>query len=127
MSRKPCCGRRGLLFARFNLAARIVLRNGDATAFDPVRLLALHGFDRVFISYALSIIPAWREVVRRAAACVAPGGKLFIVDFGDFGSYPKLLRRAQLAWPRRFSVVPDSRDGSEDQYACGTNGIHGSY
>jgi S-adenosylmethionine-diacylgycerolhomoserine-N-methlytransferase len=92
--------------ARSNLAARIVLRNGDATAFDPVRLFGLHGFDRVFISYALSIIPAWREVVRRAAACVAPGGKLFIVDFGDFGSYPKLLRRAQLAWLRRFSVVP---------------------
>ena len=91
---------------RLNLAARIVLRNGDATAFDPGRLFALHGFDRVFISYALSMIPAWREVVRRAAACVAPGGELFIVDFGDFGSYPKLLRRAQLAWLRRFSVVP---------------------
>ena len=91
---------------RLNLAARIVLCNGDATAFDPGRLFALHGFDRVFISYALSMIPAWREVVRRAAACVAPGGELFIVDFGDFGSYPKLLRRAQLAWLRRFSVVP---------------------
>ncbi|MGA8771547.1 MAG: class I SAM-dependent methyltransferase [Rhodomicrobium sp.] len=36
--------------ARFNLAARIVLRKGDATAFDPVRLFAVHGFDRVFIS-----------------------------------------------------------------------------
>jgi S-adenosylmethionine-diacylgycerolhomoserine-N-methlytransferase len=36
--------------ARFNLAARIVLRNGDATAFEPVHLFAVHGFDRVFIS-----------------------------------------------------------------------------
>jgi S-adenosylmethionine-diacylgycerolhomoserine-N-methlytransferase len=92
--------------ARFNLAARIVLRNGDATAFDPVQLFALRGFDRVFISYALSMIPAWREVVRHAAACIAPGGKLFIVDFGEFGGYPEMLRRAQLAWLRRFSVVP---------------------
>jgi S-adenosylmethionine-diacylgycerolhomoserine-N-methlytransferase len=92
--------------ARFNLSARIVLRSGDATAFDPEQLFALHGFDRVFISYALSMIPAWREVVRHAVACVAPGGKLFIVDFGDFGSYPELLRRAQLAWLRRFSVAP---------------------
>jgi S-adenosylmethionine-diacylgycerolhomoserine-N-methlytransferase len=76
------------------------------SAVDPVHLFALHGFDRVFISYALSMIPAWREVVRHAAALVAPGGKLFIVDFGNFGSYPELLRRAQLAWLRRFSVVP---------------------
>jgi S-adenosylmethionine-diacylgycerolhomoserine-N-methlytransferase len=36
--------------ARFNLAARIVLRKGDATAFDPAHLFAVHGFDRVFIS-----------------------------------------------------------------------------
>ena len=92
--------------ARCGLAARIVLRNGDATAFDSGQLFALQGFDRVFISYALSMIPAWRDVVRHGAACVAPGGKLFITDFGDFGSYPALLRGAQLAWLRRFSVVP---------------------
>jgi|SRR5208337_510190 len=92
--------------ARCGLGARIVLRKGDATAFDPKQLFALSGFDRVFISYALSMIPAWRDVVRHAATCVAPGGKLFIVDFGDFGSYPALLRRVQLAWLRRFSVVP---------------------
>ncbi|MGA8770225.1 MAG: class I SAM-dependent methyltransferase, partial [Rhodomicrobium sp.] len=40
--------------ARFNLAARIVLRNGEATAFDPGRPFAVHGFGRVFISCALS-------------------------------------------------------------------------
>jgi len=92
--------------ARCGLGARIVLRKGDATAFDPEQLFALHGFDRVFISYALSMIPAWRDVVRHAAACVAPGGKLLIVDFGDFSHYPALVRRAQSAWLRRFSVVP---------------------
>jgi len=92
--------------ARCGLAARIVLRKGDATAFDSEQLFAIQSFDRVFISYALSMIPAWRDVVRHAAACVAPGGKLLIVDFGDFGRYPVLVRRAQSAWLRRFSVVP---------------------
>ncbi len=92
--------------ARCGLASRVVLGKGDATAFDPQQLFALQGFDRVFISYALSMIPAWRDVVRHAATCVAPGGELFIVDFGDFGSYPAFLRRVQLAWLRRFSVVP---------------------
>ena len=91
---------------RCGLTARVVLRKGDATAFDSEQLFALHRFDRVFISYALSMIPPWREVVRQAAACVTPGGKLFIVDFGDFGSYPALVRSAQLAWLRRFSVLP---------------------
>ena len=92
--------------ARRGLAAGIVLRKGDATAFDPSELFALDGFDRVFISYALSMIPAWRDVVRQAAACVAPGGELFIVDFGNFERYPAFLRSAQLAWLRRFSVEP---------------------
>ncbi len=92
--------------ARRSLAARIVLRKGDATAFDPANLFALHSFDRIFISYALSMIPAWRDVVRHAATCVAPGGELFIVDFGDFERYPAFLRSAQLAWLRFFSVVP---------------------
>jgi S-adenosylmethionine-diacylgycerolhomoserine-N-methlytransferase len=98
-SARSSVGRRGL-------AARIVLREGDAAAFDLRQLFALDGFDRVFISYALSMIPAWRDVVRHAGACLAPGGKLFIVDFGDFDGYPALLRRIQLAWLRHFSVVP---------------------
>ncbi len=91
---------------RCNLSARILLRKGDAAAFDPQRLFALQGFDRVFISYALSMIPAWRDVVRQAAACVGPQGQLYIVDFGDFGGYPTIVRRAQLAWLRHFSVAP---------------------
>ena len=91
---------------RNGLASRIILRAGDATAFDPQKLFALDGFDRVFISYALSMIPPWEDVVRRAAAAVAAGGQLHIVDFGDFEGYPGLLRSAQLAWLRRFSVVP---------------------
>ena len=91
---------------RNDFASRIVLKAGDATAFDPQHLFALDGFDRVFISYALSMIPPWQDVVRRAAAAVAPGGHLLVVDFGDFERYPRLLRSAQLAWLRRFSVVP---------------------
>ena len=92
--------------ARDGFAARITLATGDATAFDTDALFGVHSFDRVFISYALSMIPAWTNVVRSAAACVAPGGKLLIIDFGDFAQYPSGLRRAQHAWLRRFSVTP---------------------
>ncbi len=92
--------------ARSGLNARIVLGRADATVFDSAELFGVQCFDRVFISYSLSMIPPWPEVVKRAAASLAPGGKMHIVDFGDFDRYPALIRRAQLLWLRRFSVRP---------------------
>jgi S-adenosylmethionine-diacylgycerolhomoserine-N-methlytransferase len=92
--------------ARSGFRSRIFVAKGDATNFDGPALFGPDGFDRVFISYALSMIPDWREVVRQAAASLAPGGKLLILDFGDFEGYPGFLRRAQLAWLSRFSVTP---------------------
>jgi S-adenosylmethionine-diacylgycerolhomoserine-N-methlytransferase len=92
--------------ARRDLTARIALGCGDATAFQPAELFGRDSFDRVFVSYALSMIPPWQDALRHSAAQLAPGGELHIVDFGDFERYPALLRHAQLAWLRRFSVVP---------------------
>ncbi len=92
--------------SRHGLRARIVLGQGDATAFQPAALFGRDGFERIYISYSLSMIPVWEDAVRHAMAQLAPGGELHIVDFGDFARYPALLRRAQLAWLRRFSVVP---------------------
>lgn len=92
--------------ARAGLSNRIALAQADATLFSPEALFGEPAFDRVFISYTLSMIPPWRETVEQAARCVAPGGALRIVDFGDFAAYPGLLRRAQIAWLERFSVKP---------------------
>lgn len=91
---------------RSGFAERITLAAGDATSFDAGALFGVRVFERVFISYTLSMIPGWRDVVRQAANHVAPGGALLIVDFGDFARYPALLRRAQHAWLARFSVTP---------------------
>ncbi len=92
--------------ARSGTRSRIILEKGDATSFDPAKLFGPARFDRVFISYSLSMIPEWRDVVRGAAACLSPKGQLVILDFGDFEGYPGLLRSAQLAWLARFSVRP---------------------
>lgn len=92
--------------ARRGLQSRIVLGNADAAAFQPEELFGCISFDRIFVSYALSMIPGWQGAFRHAAAQLSPRGELHIVDFGDFERYPALLRRAQLAWLRRFSVVP---------------------
>ena len=84
----------------------ITLAAGDATTFDGETLFGVAAFDRVFISYTLSMIPTWRDVMVCAAASVAPGGSLHIVDFGDFAGYPRWAVALQRAWLRRFSVTP---------------------
>lgn len=120
--------------ARRGYENRVLLKAGDATTFDPVALFGSPGFDRVFISYSLSMIPFWGDVVRRAAACVTPHGALHIVDFGDFAQYPAFLRRAQLAWLRRFGVVPIPAFEKEiasladmSGFAAETARLYGSY
>jgi S-adenosylmethionine-diacylgycerolhomoserine-N-methlytransferase len=63
-------------------------------------------FERVFISYALSMIPEWEMALVQAARCVAPGGKLEIVDFGQQDELPALWKRALFGWLERFHVSP---------------------
>ena len=74
--------------------------------FDPVVLFGRPTFDRVFISYALSMIPDWRRALAQAARCVAPGGRLEIVDFGQQDELPGLWRRLLFGWLSHFHVVP---------------------
>jgi S-adenosylmethionine-diacylgycerolhomoserine-N-methlytransferase len=120
--------------ARAGLSERIRLAAGDATAFDAAALFGVKSFGRVFISYALSMIPDWTEVVKCAAACVATGGALLIIDFGDFAGYPSLVQRAQHAWLRRFSVtpIPDfekriSALAGEIGFTAATEQLYGGY
>src|SRR6201987_889724 len=46
--------------ARAGLSSRISIAQADAAALDPLALFGHAQFDRVIISYALSIIPSWR-------------------------------------------------------------------
>jgi S-adenosylmethionine-diacylgycerolhomoserine-N-methlytransferase len=100
-----------LATARANVAAaglsgRIALAAGDATAFDAEQRLGVADFDRVFVSYALSMIPAWENAAAQAAARLAPGGRLMIVDFGDQGGWPRWFRKALRGWLAKFHVTP---------------------
>jgi S-adenosylmethionine-diacylgycerolhomoserine-N-methlytransferase len=100
-----------LATARANVAAaglsgRIALARADATAFDPQALFGVAAFDRVFISYALSMIPPWRQACAEAAAHLKAGGALHVVDFGDQGALPGWFRNALRGWLTRFEVTP---------------------
>jgi S-adenosylmethionine-diacylgycerolhomoserine-N-methlytransferase len=92
--------------ARAGLAPRIALAQADATAFDPQGLFSCARFERVMISYALSMIPPWREALARALDVVAPGGSLNIVDFGDCAGLPGPFKAGLRRWLATFDVTP---------------------
>jgi S-adenosylmethionine-diacylgycerolhomoserine-N-methlytransferase len=91
---------------RAGLTRSIRLARADAANFDTNSLFARATFDRVFFSYSLSMIPPWREALRRAEAHVAPGGRLHIVDFGQQERLPAWWRALLFAWIGRFHVTP---------------------
>jgi S-adenosylmethionine-diacylgycerolhomoserine-N-methlytransferase len=80
-------------------------RVADATAFTP-REFGVSGFDRILISYALSMIPDWECAVDSAMNALAPGGELHIVDFGQQEGLPGWFVRLLKAWLRKFHVSP---------------------
>jgi S-adenosylmethionine-diacylgycerolhomoserine-N-methlytransferase len=92
--------------ARAGLSARVALGQGDATAFDPDALFGCAKFERVMISYALSMIPPWRDALEHALDVVAPGGSLHLVDFGDCAGLPDPFRTALRRWLAAFDVTP---------------------
>ena len=92
--------------ARAGLSGRVAVAQADATAFDAEALFGVARFERVFISYALSMIPPWREVLPRGTAALAPNGSLHIVDFGDCGELPGAFRGVLKAWLAAFGVHP---------------------
>jgi len=93
------------------MADRVVLAQGDACRFDPQTLFGRADFERVFISYALSMIPDWEGALRQAAGCVAAGGKLEVVDFGQQDALPGVWKRALFGWLAKFHVSPRAELG----------------
>jgi S-adenosylmethionine-diacylgycerolhomoserine-N-methlytransferase len=91
---------------RAGLRDRVQLAQGDAAAFDAEALFGRARFDRIVISYALSMIPPWRAALMRAADTLAPGGSLHVVDFGDCAGLPPPFRAALHAWLAAFDVTP---------------------
>ncbi len=92
--------------AKAGLERRIGLAQADATGFDPQVLFGHAGFDRIVISYALSMIPPWQGVVAEALRRLSPGGSLHIVDFGDQAGLPGPFKAVLLRWLALFHVTP---------------------
>ncbi len=109
----------GNSIARARLGDRIRIAAGDATDFSGERLFETAAFDRIFISYALSMIPPWRGALQQALSALAPGGRLLIVDFGGQERLPHWFKRLLRAWLAQFSVEPrDALTGELDRIAA---------
>lgn len=91
---------------RNGLRARVRLAQGDATALNTDILFETRHFDRVVISYALSMIPDWENVLLQSMLLLKPDGSVHIADFGDQAGLPRWFRAALRSWLNKFSVVP---------------------
>lgn len=90
---------------RAGLDGRIALARADAATADPAALFGLSAADRIVMSYCLSMIPDWRAAMAAAGAALAPGGSLWIVDFGDQSGWPGWAGRLVGAWVGMFHVT----------------------
>lgn len=95
-----------LLSARAKLGTRAALAHGDACDFDPRILFDVAEFDRIILSYSLSMIPDWPRALDQALDHLAEGGSLHLVDFGRQHRLPAFARRGLNAWLARFHVTP---------------------
>lgn len=92
--------------ARGKLRDKAMLALGDATAFSAPALFGRTEFDRIVLSYALSMVPDWKAALDQAVSVLAPGGSVHVVDFGDLGGLPLPLRAALRIWLGWFHVTP---------------------
>ncbi|MFB2550745.1 class I SAM-dependent methyltransferase [Ensifer soli] len=98
-----------LVSARASLArsgrpdARLLV--ADATDFEA-GAFGEDGFDRVVVSYALSMIPDWQQAIDTALRAVRPGGALHIADFGMQEGLPSAFGLLLRGWLGRFHVTP---------------------
>lgn len=90
--------------AKLGESARLAV--GDACRLDTSRSLGRTRFDRVVLSYCLSMIPDYAAALDQAASVVAPGGSLHVVDFGDGAGMPRPLAQALRTWLGCFHVTP---------------------
>ncbi len=91
---------------RAGLADRITLAQAVAAGFDGGAVFGRARFDRVVMSYTLSMIPPWQAAIGQGLAHLAPGGRLMAVDFGPGQGLPLWFRRGLRAWLAKFHVAP---------------------
>jgi S-adenosylmethionine-diacylgycerolhomoserine-N-methlytransferase len=92
--------------ARAAVGAEARLGEGDACSFNAHALLGEPAFERIVLSYSLSMIPDWEGALDHAGSLVADAGELHVVDFGDLSGLPRPLQTQLRGWLAKFHVEP---------------------
>lgn len=90
---------------RKNVTGNVQISQGYGENYDLEQLFKISSkVDKVVFSYALSIIPSWKDCLERALSCLKPGGTIHIVDFGDLMGASKGFRNLLFWWLNLFGV-----------------------
>jgi S-adenosylmethionine-diacylgycerolhomoserine-N-methlytransferase len=108
---------------RHGLAGRICVAQADATSLSAAEVFGVPAFDRVFFSYALSMIPGWYDALDAGASHVAPDGTLHIVDFGQCERLPGPFKAALFAFLKHYTVTPRADLEQVCQQMCIKHGL----
>jgi len=92
--------------ARARLPGGVRLAHGDACSFAGSERFGAADFDRVILSYSVSMIPDWRAAIENALRHLAPCGQLHLVDFGENPRLPGWLRAGLHGFLARHHVTP---------------------
>jgi S-adenosylmethionine-diacylgycerolhomoserine-N-methlytransferase len=84
---------------------KIKLAQAYAQNFEPLSLFGINKpFDKIVFSYALSIIPPWKESIDHALALLPKGAQMHIVDFGAMDGQPAWFQKLIFWWLSLFHV-----------------------
>jgi ubiquinone/menaquinone biosynthesis C-methylase UbiE len=79
-------------------------RNVRLVQADATHLQLNAQCDVAFFAYSLTMIPDWRAALSRVLGHVRPGGRLGVLDFGDFAGWGRLARGVAAWWLRQSHV-----------------------
>lgn len=95
----------GAMLDAHNQQKDIILQQGLAEEFSFRQSFYLREpFDKIFISYSLSMFPKWQEAITNALENLKPSGDLYIIDFWDGAGLPKWFNRLRTWWLGLFKV-----------------------
>jgi S-adenosylmethionine-diacylgycerolhomoserine-N-methlytransferase len=92
--------------ARAGLSDRIRLAHGFAEDLTPAMFGADRLFDKAVFSYSLSMIPDWKQALKKAGESLSPDGEIWAVDFGDLTGLGSFTKRLLTSWLQLFHVTP---------------------
>ncbi len=110
-----------------NLVEDVPIAQGYAQDFDPKATFRIEQQPDIYVfSFALSMIPPWKETIDHTLNLLRKNGEIHIVDFGDQAGLPPWFRKFLYWWLDKFHVHyrPELLDYIKELAAQGKVDLH---